>query len=112
MAIEAVVEPLIGVVAGILEAFAYTLAACVRSLRYLFSSSYRERIRSELSGRSPLYRVAYLSWGLLFMAFCLTIVVAITYWLTADPTPASACSQLDPGKAIDCARALKNVLAE
>jgi len=112
MAIEAVVEPLIGVVAGILEAFAYTLAACTRSFRYLFSSSYRQRIRVELSGRGPLYRAAYLLWGLLFTAFCLAVVLAIVYWLTADPTPSSACSDLDAGKALDSARALKSVLAK
>jgi hypothetical protein len=112
VAIEALVDPLLGAIAGIIEAFSYTIAACVRSLRYLVSSTYRQNLRSELSGRSPLYRVVYLSWGLLFIAVCLAVVVAIAYWLTADTSPASACGQLDSGKALDCAQALKNVLVE
>jgi hypothetical protein len=69
VAIEALVDPLLGAVAGILEAFSYTIAACVRSLRYLVSSSYRQKLRSELNGRGALYRTVYLSWGLVFMRF-------------------------------------------
>jgi len=101
VAIDAVVE-LINVAINVVYFAAGILvrpiAACIRLYRYAASPLYRQKVQADLQDRSRLYRVAYLWWGVVFMALLLLSIEAIAYGAAANPLeqPVASLTQTTP----------------
>ena len=104
-------DALIGVIAWIAEVFLRLCRSCVRSLRYAFSSAYREAVDEQFKGRGSLYRAAFRAWGVVAVAACIVLLGAIIYWaLAPQPTPAEACAKIELERLANCARAIREAL--
>ena len=109
--VASLVDAIIGVIAFIGELLLRLFASCVRSLRYAFSSRFRQAENERLEGHGSLYRLGYASLGVFGVATFLAVLAGLIYWIAKpDPTPAEICSKLEWLQLSDCAQAVRDAL--
>jgi len=110
-ALVALAEPLAYFFMGVVEVFARLLRPGIRSIRYAYSSTYRQKFLTELGERSTLYRTVYLTWGYFAAALWLAALAWISYEIISYAFEDKPCDRLDLDHAVKCAKEIKDVLS-